>query len=55
MAETDAQIRHIYDRWHETIVSRDLDGLMALYAEDATLETPLILVTLAYPAQGILR
>jgi steroid Delta-isomerase len=55
MAETDAQIRHIYDRWHETIVSRDLDGLMALYAEDAILETPLILVTLAYPAQGIWR
>jgi steroid Delta-isomerase len=42
---TDAEIRHIYERWHESILSRDLDGLMALYAEDAILETPLILVT----------
>jgi hypothetical protein len=25
-ANTDAQIRHVYDRWHETILSRDLDG-----------------------------
>jgi ketosteroid isomerase-like protein len=33
----DAQIRHIYDRWHETIISRDLAGLMALYAEHAVL------------------
>jgi len=41
---TDVQIRHIYGRWHETIVERDLDGLMALYAEDAILETPLILL-----------
>jgi len=33
MAEnTDAQIRHVYEQWHETIKVRDLDGLMALYA-----------------------
>ena len=51
----DAQIRHIYDRWHETIVARDLDGLMALYAQDAILETPLILVTLPGRTHGILR
>jgi steroid Delta-isomerase len=50
---TDAQIRHVYERWHETIVARDLDGLMALYAEDAVLETPLILATFDQP-QGIL-
>jgi steroid Delta-isomerase len=52
---TDAQMHHIYDRWHETVVGRDLDGLMALYAEDAILETPLILVTLTDRTQGILR
>ncbi|WP_413991234.1 nuclear transport factor 2 family protein [Labrys okinawensis] len=52
---TDEQIRHIYDRWHETIVARDLDRLMELYAEDAILETPLILVTLTDRTQGILR
>ena len=52
---TDAEIRHVYERWHETIMSRDLDGLMALYAEDAILETPLILVTLKDSAEGILK
>jgi len=52
---TDAQIRHIHDRWHKTVVTRDLDSLMALYAEDAILETPLILVTLTDRTQGVLR
>lgn len=52
---TDAQVRHVYERWHETIVDRDLDGLMALYAEDAILETPLILVTLPDRTEGMLR
>jgi len=36
---TDAQIRHVYEQWHETIKVRDIDGLMALYAEDAVFET----------------
>ena len=52
---TDAEIRHVYERWHETILNRDLDGLMALYAEDAILETPLILVTLRDSTEGILK
>jgi steroid delta-isomerase len=52
---TDAEIRHVYERWHETILGRDLDGLMALYAEDAVLETPLILATLKDRTEGILR
>lgn len=52
---TDAQIRYIHDRWHDTIVSRDLEGLMALYAEDAILETPLILVTLTDRTRGVLQ
>jgi hypothetical protein len=37
---TDAEIRHV-NGWHETILGRDLDG----HAEDAILETPLILMT----------
>jgi hypothetical protein len=49
---TDAKIRHVYDRWHETIVRKDVDGLIALYAEDAIFETPAILVTLADRTQG---
>ena len=52
---TDAEIRHVYERWHETILNRDLDRLMALYAEDAILETPLILVTLRDSTEGILK
>ena len=51
---TDAEIRRIYERWHETVVGRDLDGLIALYAEDAVLETPLILATLPDRTKGIL-
>jgi ketosteroid isomerase-like protein len=52
---TDAEIRHIYERWHETVRGRDLDGLMALYAEDAVLETPLIVATLRDRADGRLQ
>jgi steroid Delta-isomerase len=51
----DAQIRHVYERWHETIVARDLDGLMALYAEDAVFETPFILAILKDKTEGILK
>jgi steroid Delta-isomerase len=52
---TDAEIRHVYERWHQSILSRDLDGVMALYADDAILETPLILATLSHKAEGVLR
>lgn len=55
MTNTDAQIRHVHKRWHETVLARDLDGLMALYADDAILETPLILVTLPKHERGVLR
>jgi steroid Delta-isomerase len=43
---TDAQMRSVFELWHQTVLSRDLDGLMALYADDAILETPLILATM---------
>jgi hypothetical protein len=52
---TEADVRHIYERWHQTVVDRDLDGLMALYAEDAVLETPLILVALKDRTEGTLK
>jgi steroid Delta-isomerase len=52
---SDAEIRHVYERWHETVLARDLDGLTALYAEDAILETPLILATLKDRTRGILE
>lgn len=28
---TEADIRHIYERWHATVRGRDIDGLTALY------------------------
>lgn len=52
---TDAQIRYIHDRWQTTIVQKDVDGLIALYAEDAIFETPAILVTLTDRKEGVLR
>jgi hypothetical protein len=51
---TESEIRHIHERWHESVVNGDLDGLMALYAADAVLETPLIVATLG-KAEGILK
>jgi steroid Delta-isomerase len=55
MNSNDAAILHIYERWHETVVGGDLDGLMALYADDAILETPLILATLPDKSEGVLK
>jgi steroid delta-isomerase len=55
MHKNDAEILYIYERWHATVVGGDLDGLMALYAEEAILETPLILATLHDKTEGILK
>ena len=55
MHNRDAEILHIYERWHATVVGGDLDGLMALYADDAILEAPLILATLQDKTEGILK
>ncbi len=52
---TETQIRHLYERWHEAINSHDLDGVMALYAEHAVLETPAILAMYKDREEGILR
>jgi hypothetical protein len=55
MTNNDAEILRIYERWHATVVGGDLDGLIALYADDAILETPLILATLPDQTEGILK
>jgi len=52
---TDSEILHIYEQWHKTIVNRDLEGLMALYAENAIVETPLVIVTLPDRGNGVLK
>jgi len=33
---------HIHQQWHERAKSRDPEGLLALYAKEAVLETPLV-------------
>jgi steroid delta-isomerase len=48
------QIRHIYDQWHEMITTRNLDGLMELYADDSILESSAVLV-IERKTPGILR
>jgi steroid Delta-isomerase len=52
---TDTEIRRIYDGWHHAVVARDCSALAALYAEDATFETPLILAVRPELGEGILR
>jgi hypothetical protein len=55
LVNEDAQIRHIYERWHYAIMSQDLAGAMALYAEDAVMETPAVLAVFKDRDEGILR
>ena len=52
---TDAEIRHIYEQWHACVLQRDLDGVIALYDDDAILETPLILAVLKDHDRGVLK
>ncbi|PFH19174.1 nuclear transport factor 2 family protein [Burkholderia sp. JKS000303] len=52
-ADTDAQ--RIHHNWHAAVVARDLDALMSLYADDAILETPLVVVTLPEHGSGVLH
>jgi steroid Delta-isomerase len=52
--QTDIDIRRIYEQWHACVVGRNLDGLLALYADDAILETPLILAVLKDRDRGVL-
>ncbi|KUY95832.1 polyketide cyclase [Burkholderia territorii] len=52
-ADTDAQ--RIHQDWHAAVVACDLDALMSLYADDAVLETPLIVVALPDHGSGVLH
>jgi steroid delta-isomerase len=54
-ADTDTEIRLIYERWHDTVRSGDFEGCLALYAEDAILETPLAMTALPGKSDGILN
>jgi steroid Delta-isomerase len=52
---TDAQIRHVYEQWHAALNAHDLYGMVALYAEDAVLETPAVLAMYPDREDGVLR
>lgn len=52
---TEAQVRHIYEEWHAATNSHDVPRVIALYVEDATLETPAILAIYPHLNDGILR
>jgi len=47
--------RRIYDEWNEGFNTRDLERVMALYAENAVIETPAVLANYPDAADGILR
>ena len=51
----EARIRHVYEEWHRTVTSRDLPGLMVLYADHAVFESPTVLAQFPDRADGILR
>ncbi len=53
-ANAESQIRHIYERWHDTLMSQDLAGLIALYAEEAVFESPTVLAQFPERDNGIL-
>lgn len=50
-----ADCARIYEAWHTCAENRDTEGLLALYADDAVLETPLIPVILDDVEGGVLR
>jgi hypothetical protein len=50
-----ADALRIYERWHETAKSHDVPGTLALYTEDAVLETPLVLAIYPERDSAVLR
>ncbi|MBD7921925.1 nuclear transport factor 2 family protein [Xanthomonas bonasiae] len=52
---SEGDARRIFEQWHKSVVERNLDALMALYAEDAMLETPLAYVVSAERQDGRLQ
>ena len=45
----------IFEEWHRAAMTRDQDALIALYADDAVLETPLAPFILPEQPDGVLR
>ncbi|HEY1569392.1 MAG TPA: nuclear transport factor 2 family protein [Solirubrobacteraceae bacterium] len=52
--ENDTAIKRIFTAWDEALGAKDLDASMALYHEDATLESPLVRHLLG-TEEGVIR
>lgn len=50
-----ADCDHLHRAWHERARARDTEGLLALYEEDAVLESPLVPAILDDVPSGVLR
>ena len=50
-----ADCERVYREWHERAKALDTDGLLALYSEDAVLESPLVPAILDDKQDGVLR
>jgi steroid delta-isomerase len=50
-----ADCERIHRDWHERAKSRDTEGLIALYAEDAAFESPLVPALLDDKPDGVVR
>jgi steroid Delta-isomerase len=50
-----ADCERIHREWHERAKARDTEGLLALYAKDAVLETPLVPAIVDGRSSGVLR
>lgn len=48
------QCARIFETWHELARTRDVDGLLALYATNATFESPLVPAILDDVVSGVL-
>jgi steroid Delta-isomerase len=46
---------YIHREWHRAASTRDIPALIALYADDATLESPLVPAVLADKTDGVLH
>ena len=50
-----ADCARVFSEWHERARARDTQGLLALYSEDAVLESPLVPAILNDKQDGVLR
>jgi predicted SnoaL-like aldol condensation-catalyzing enzyme len=54
VATTQQDIERVYRRWDEALGNKDLDASLSLYADDATIESPLVRHLLG-TSEGIVR